>query len=56
MEFIGLVGLAIAVLFGLLTLSDSVKTVGKQMRRTNDLKEAELRSRGITVAEPEAEA
>lgn len=42
----------IAVLFGLLTLSDSVKSVAKQMKRQNLLPEAELRAQGVAIGTP----
>jgi hypothetical protein len=48
MEFFVL-GVAVAVLYGLLTVADSIKSVAKQMKRQNLLHEAELRSKGVEI-------
>ncbi|HBO2935342.1 TPA: hypothetical protein L4R50_000338 [Pseudomonas aeruginosa] len=55
-EFFGLMFLAGIFLYGVLTFSDHAKSITKQMKRANDLKEAELRSRGIAVSEQKVES
>ncbi|MCH5499524.1 hypothetical protein L6218_14980 [Pseudomonas syringae pv. syringae] len=51
MEFFGFMFLAGFVLWGFLLLSNSGNAIAEELRRSNDLKEAELRSRGVTVNE-----
>lgn len=52
MSYIGLLAIAGALIVGLLALSDSVRSVAKQMKRQNVLREAELRAGGVAFDAP----
>lgn len=49
MEFAGLIILGMAIMVGLLALSEKAGQIAMQLQRANDLKEDDLRGRGVQI-------